>query len=247
MNRKFFLRGLKSITPPVVYDTMQGIYHSLVQDKIDLSDKFPGKVFCIGLNKTGTTSVEQVLRSFGYSLGHYGIAVMLIYDWHRGDFRRLIQYCKTAQAFQDIPFSLPRTYKSLDGAFPDAKFILTIRDSEDQWFRSLTRYHTKRYSSDKSRPPNEEDLKKYSDYPYYGYVLDIMKMVFDYPTVALYDYQYYTERYRQHNQDAIQYFHDKPNKLLILNVSQPGAYQQLASFLNVKVPEGVNFPWKNKT
>jgi hypothetical protein len=247
MNRKGFLGNLKLITPPVLYNFIERLYRSTCRRRVDLSDKFSGKVFCIGLNKTGTTSVEQVLCDFGYHLGHYGIAVMLMSDWHKGDFRRLIQYCHTAQAFQDIPFSLPGTYRYLDEAFPDAKFILTIRDSKEQWLGSLTRYHTKRYSSDKSRPPSEEDLKKYSDYPYHGFVLDIMKMVFDYPTVDLYDYQHYTDLYRQHNQNAIQYFDGRPDKLLILNVSQPNAYQEIGSFLNVEVPQTAKFPWRNKT
>jgi hypothetical protein len=246
MITKKLLNILKPATPPVLYDYIERMYRSS-KCNIDSSNKFSEKVFCIGLNKTGTTSVEHVLYDFGYHLGNYGIAVMLMSDWYKGDFERLIQYCRTAQAFQDIPFSLPKTYQYLDEAFSGAKFILTVRDSEDQWYKSLTRYHTKRYSSDKNRFPTEEDLKEFSDYPYYGFVLDIMKTVFNYPTVDLYDYQHYTELYLQHNHDVMQYFHERSNKLLVLNVSQPNAYQQLASFLNVKIPENAAFPWKNKT
>ena len=45
----------------------------------------------------------------------------------------------------------------------------------------------------------------------------------------------------------MEYFHDRPGKLLVLNVSQPNAYQELAAFLNVTVSRKAGFPWKNKT
>lgn len=240
-------RTLKELTPPLCYRFIEKLYRSCVRTPINSSHKFQGKVFCIGFNKTGTTSVEQALKNFGYRIGNYSIAVMLMTDWYRGDFDRLIRYCQTAEAFQDIPFSLPLTYRHLDAAFPDAKFILTIRDSEDQWFQSLVKYHTKRYSSDKKHPPNETDLSNFSDYPYPGFVLDTTKMVFDYPSVDLYVRDHYTKIYRQHNQDAIEYFSKRPEKLLILNVAHSDAYQKLAFFLNVEVSSKAQFPWKNKT
>ena len=210
------------------------------------SEKFAGKIFCIGFNKTGTTSVEQALKEFKYPLGNQPAAEMLLPDWHRRDFGRIIRYCHSSDAFQDIPFSLPETYRYLDEAFPDAKFILTIRDSNDQWFQSLVRFHTKLFSSDKSRPPNERDLDNAS-YRYRGFGLDAMKIVFNYPEVELYDFDSYTQLYEKHNASVIEYFKDRPDKLLILNVSSPNAYQDLSSFLNVKVPEKSRFPWKNKS
>ncbi len=87
------------------------------------------KIFCIGRNKTGTTSLHAALIEMGIVVGRQRHAELMIGDWSKRDFRRLISFCRTAQAFQDIPFSLPYTFQALDMAFPRSKFILTVRES----------------------------------------------------------------------------------------------------------------------
>ena len=82
------------------------------------------KVFVIGRNKTGTTSVAAALQSLGYRLGSQPQAELLMEDWARRDFRSIIRFCRGADAFQDIPFSLPRTYAAMDRAFPGSRFVL---------------------------------------------------------------------------------------------------------------------------
>ena len=72
------------------------------------------QIFCIGRNKTGTTSLAEALTELGIIVGEQNLAEHLIHDWARRDFRRLFLYCRTAQAFQDIPFSLPFTFQALD-------------------------------------------------------------------------------------------------------------------------------------
>jgi hypothetical protein len=54
------------------------------------------KIFCIGINKTGTTSMAKALSELGISIGRQGPAELLIQDWARRDFRRLIRFCYTA-------------------------------------------------------------------------------------------------------------------------------------------------------
>lgn len=77
------------------------------------------KVFCVGLNKTGTTSWAYAMRELGYIVGSETKATMFFDDWVRKDFRRIIDYCRTqGQAFQDIPFSLPGTIGKWTRLFP---------------------------------------------------------------------------------------------------------------------------------
>ena len=175
---------LKELTPSFCCRSAAKLYRLCGRRRIHTANRFMENVFCIGFNKTGTTSVGQALSDFGYSLGNQPVAEMLLFDWYKHDYDRLIRYCRTAQAFQDIPFSLPGTYRCLDETFPEAKFILTIRDSEEQWFQSLVRFHTKWFSSDKRCPPDENDLKN-ALYRYQGFVLDVMKLVLGYPAVHL--------------------------------------------------------------
>ncbi len=204
------------------------------------------KYFCIGFNKTGTTSVEKSLRSFGLSLGDQATSEMLVFDWAKGEFDRILRFCEMADAFQDIPFSLPGTYKHLYKQYPEAKFILTVRDSSEQWFDSLVRFHAKIFSSNKKHIPTEDDLNN-SLYRYKGYSLDVIKILYNYPEISLYDKLSYIDKYEQHIVDVLDFFQDKPESLLVINVSEEDAYNKLADFVGVNVDKRMSFPWENRT
>lgn len=237
---------VKQLAPPVLWEAFLRLKRRVSQSERKTANRYRGKVFCVGLNKTGTTSLEYALRSFGYRLGAQGVGAMLFADWQAQKWERLIRFCQSAEAFQDIPFSLPGTYRILDEAFPDSKFVLSIRDSKDQWFESMVRFHKRKFSSDRKRLPDQEDLESVR-YPYMGYQLDIMKTVYGYPSVSLYDSHHYKMVYERHNERLVNYFRARPDKLLVLNVSEPNALQRLGAFLNVKVSETARFPWKNRT
>ncbi|MFW6046624.1 MAG: sulfotransferase [Candidatus Woesearchaeota archaeon] len=101
------------------------------------------KVFCVGLNKTATKSLYSAMEDLGFKVGDQRVAEKLFDYWIRRDFKRFIRYCRKAEFFQDVPFSLPYTFIVMDQAFPGSKFILTVRDDEEQWYHSLTRFHEK--------------------------------------------------------------------------------------------------------
>jgi len=105
--------------------------------------KIGRKLFCVGFNKTGTTSLELALSSLGFHMGNQARGELLFRDWCNRKFERIIQLATTADAFQDIPFSLPYTFQVMDLSFPDAKFILTVRDDPEQWYQSISTFHAK--------------------------------------------------------------------------------------------------------
>ena len=116
------------------------------------------KFFCIGRNKTGTTSLKRAFEDLGYPVGNQRKAEILAGKYYFEEkFQPIVDYCKTAQVFQDVPFSYPETYKHLDKAYPGSKFILTLRDSPEQWYRSITRFHAKMFGKE-GRVPTVEDL-----------------------------------------------------------------------------------------
>ena len=201
------------------------------------------KVFCIGRNKTGTTSLAEALRRLGIAVGEQRPTERLIRDWAVRDFRRLVRFCRTAQAFQDIPFSLPYTFQVLDAAFPGSKFILTVRDDAEQWYRSLTQYHARAFGD--GRVPTIDDLKR-ADYCYPGWAYEVFRAV--YPTLENDPYEHDTlvAHYDRHNQTVVDYFQHRRDDLLVLNVAKPGAYRRLCEFLG-KPSAQEDFPWKNKT
>lgn len=204
--------------------------------------RFP-KVFCIGRNKTGTTSIGRALEQLGYKLGVQAEAELLIEDWARRDFRSIVDYCCSADAFQDIPFSLDYTYQAVDSAFPGSKFILTVRDSAEQWFSSLTAFHTKIIR--KGCLPTAEDLKEFP-YRYPGWLWRTHQLVYGIDEQSLYDRDLYIKHYHAHNDRVLHYFERRKDALLVLNVSQTDAMPRLCEFLEVPY-RGQKMPHVNRT
>lgn len=204
--------------------------------------KRKSKVFCIGFNKTGTTSLEQVFRDMGWRVGKQKTAELMLNDWARRDFRSLFKYCKSADFFQDVPFSLPYTYEAVDVAFPGSKFILTVRDSGDQWFDSLVRFHKKLFGL--SDNPSEQELSVVK-YHYSGWLLQALRSIYG-DESGFYDRDVYIDVYERHNKAVLEYFRYRPDDLLVLNVSAEHAYSELMGFLGL--PDGGgSFPWLNKS
>src|SRR5207249_2275253 len=75
------------------------------------------KIFCIGRNKTGTQSLKKAMSDLGYITGNQRKAEKLIDYYKIRDFKPIIDFCKTAQFFQDVPFSWPFTFIAMDVAF----------------------------------------------------------------------------------------------------------------------------------
>lgn len=65
------------------------------------------KIFCTGRNKTGTTSVKRAFQDLGYRVGKEEMAYKYLHAYAKRDFKPIKKFCKTAQVFEDIPFSLP--------------------------------------------------------------------------------------------------------------------------------------------
>lgn len=81
------------------------------------------KIFGIGLSRTGTTSLNNLLRSIGYNVIHYPLPIVM------NDFNN--------DGGTDI--TVANRYKELDAMWPNSKFILTTRD-RTQWLNSVVPY-----------------------------------------------------------------------------------------------------------
>jgi hypothetical protein len=201
------------------------------------------KVFLVGRDRTGTALLAAALEGVGYRIGSQHREVVLLDDWQRGDFRDLIDYCCSADAFQDVPFNLPLTYRALDSAFPSAKFILTVRDSAEQWYKSVATYHA--YLMGLDRWPEAADLKQFS-YHEPGWLWRQQRYVYGIDEASLYDPAIYKAHYLNHNADVIAYFRDRPQRLLVLNLAHETAAQDLARFLGIGAL-GVTIPIPSQT
>jgi Sulfotransferase domain len=201
------------------------------------------KVFCIGLSRTGTTSLEQALQDLGYRLGDQHQGELLLPQYAVRNFRPIVEFCLTADAFQDAPFSFPFTYLALDQSFPNAKFILSVRDSSEQWYRSLVRYHSNLFG--RGHIPTKDDLVR-ATYSYPGFVWESVKVLLNASEEEeIYDKPRLVSYYDRHNSNVRDYFRAKSN-LLEINVSTKGAYGKLCDFLDKK-PIAEDFPWLNSS
>jgi len=202
------------------------------------------KIFCIGRNKTGTTSIQKALYDLGFRVGNQREAELLSNFYFEGNYEPIIDYCKKYQAFQDVPFSWPETYKYLDKAFPNSKFILTVRDSSEQWYQSYVKFQSKIFKN--GNVPTWEDLRN-TEYVYKGWAFNNRKKLYNLSEEDdPYAKSILIQHYEKHNNDVIDYFKDRKDDLLILNLADKDSYKLLCTFLRIKSYKN-NFPWLNKT
>lgn len=207
-------------------------------------NKKRSKIFCIGLHKTGTTSIEKVLTNLNYKIGDQVQGELLLDNWYRRDFDSIIEFSKSAEAFQDTPFSLPFTFIALDQYFENAKFILSVRDDPEQWYNSLTKFHSKKWGFGQN-PPTLDQLKE-ANYRYKGYAYDFNRKVFSTPQNQPYHKKELINYYIKHNKTVKDYFRSQPDKCIEINVNNNQDFSRLVKFLG-KTTEAERFPWENKT
>jgi hypothetical protein len=223
--------------------TLLKVFLRLLLGKYQMRGKGQEKIFCIGRNKTGTTSLRKAMLDLGYVVGSQRAAEMLLRDWAKRDFTMLAAYCRTGEFFQDIPFSLPYTFQAMDMHYPGSKFILTIRDPES-WYKSICQFHR----LDKVFGDKAESLEKLKDvdYCYKGFAYETNVFVYDLPGDDPYHKQTLIEHYNFHNRMVQDYFRNRKEDLLVLDVAEDGAYRKLCEFLG-KPCTSDTFPWENRT
>jgi hypothetical protein len=198
------------------------------------------KIFCIGRNKTGTTSLQKEFKRLGYQVGHQQKAEKLLKEYINEDFESIIQYCKTADVFQDFPFSYPKTFQHLDKAYPNSKFILTIRNSPEEWYDSVIRFHTKILGGSPTF-----DIMKNHEYIWKGWIWEAQKAIYNVDETDTHNKKELIKSYKEYNESVLKYFKDKDN-LLVLNLGEVGSYQKFLKFLNIQSPFS-NFLHENRT
>lgn len=202
------------------------------------------KIFCVGRNKTGTTSVHKIFQQLDIPVGAQREAELLAPDWGIGRFDRIEKYVRYGGvAFQDVPFSLPGTYREMDKRFPGSKFILTVRDSADVWYSSLVRFQSKLFGN--NCLPTKEDLQN-ATYVQKGWAWKMNRFLHDTTEDDLYNEEALKQSYLKHNADVKAYFSDRPEQLLVINLKEADAARKISVFLDTgqRIKQ---IPWENKT
>jgi hypothetical protein len=183
------------------------------------------KIFCIGLNKTGTTSLHDAFLKLNISSVHCneknGNHIKTVIKENHEKGHKLLKGIEQYDAYSD--WSIPSTnhlFIEFDKQYPNSKFILNTRDM-DGWIKSREK-HVKRIKKlDKLQ-------KKYPDNPWYN----INKEAWE-------------KEFIDHHKKVFDYFADRKNNLLIFDVTKGDGWEKLCLFLNKNIPNST-FPTSNK-
>nr|WP_321233389.1 sulfotransferase [uncultured Psychroserpens sp.] len=143
------------------------------------------KVFVIGFQKTGTTSLDLALQRLGYRV--YCVDKNLLKFKNKSDLKNyILETLEVWDAVQDMPW--PLFYKELYQLYPNAKFILTKRHPND-WYKSVIKF--------------------------FGSIrIPFHKNIYHVPCAEGYEKEY-KAIYNKHNEEVLEFFSDKDNFLLM--------------------------------
>jgi hypothetical protein len=206
------------------------------------------RVFCIGLSRTGTTSLCEALNMLGINTIHYP-SILFAYPevinsqtkfipQRKISFYGNIQLKKELKAlnkknpssfldkymgFGDLP--IPLLYKELDKRFPGSKFIFTTRN-EEKWLNSMKWMFQEGRIIWKWGRIDDEILHQ------------------TYGTIC-YEKEKLLARFREYHDEVLMYFAKRPEDLLLLNIDDNKIeFKDICPFLNLKTPNE-NFPSVN--
>ena len=170
-----------------------------------------GKLFGLGLSRTGTTSLHAAAVLMGLSAIHYPLCYRnLALHWLDGDFSPA--HTALFRCYTDLP--TPCFFRELDRSHPGSKFVLTVRD-EAAWLDSVERLHAR-----PQRPSPRATLRQRIRERCYGGVA--------------FDRARYLEIYRRHDDAVRAHFAARPDALLVLDLARDAdPWQRLAAFLGI--------------
>lgn len=182
-----------------------------------MESKETGKIFGVGFQKTGTSTLREALKVLGYRVKD--CSPRTLFPILRKDWNKVLKILKNFDAAEDTPWYY--IYEDLDRLVPNSKFILTVRE-EESWYKSVARH------IGDLRSPEHEWI--------YGRGKGLPK---DYKENTL-------QVYTQHNLDVIHYFRDRPEDFLVMDFAAGDGWEKLCEFLGKDVPNDP-FPHANNS
>lgn len=189
-----------------------------------------------GFGRTGTLSLKFALETLGFGKCYH--FTEMLKSGHSKNWLRVSE--GLTPDWEDIFAGYQSTtdwpaasyYRELAAAFPDAKVILTIRDSDD-WYRSITQTIYRLRSVLPCWMPGIGTIAQLADnVVWHGEFAGKIE-----------DRDYAISRFEAHNAEVCLGIPER--RLLVFNVKE--GWAPLCDFLQVPVPTGVEFPCVNDT
>jgi hypothetical protein len=191
------------------------------------------KIFVIGFNKCGTTSLHAFLKSGGLRSVHWRTpnkTVLAEVMFTNLSLRRpILDGINEFDAYSDMMYLSDKLHLEgnalfpiFDQEYPDARFILNTRD-KSRWLNSRSKHGSRETGSLLKRACACYGLRA--------------------PQVQ----QIWGAQWDRHHSNVIEYFATQPKKLLVFNI-ESDPVEQLVSFLRDRVTlDPANWIWRNKT
>lgn len=179
------------------------------------------KIFGIGLNKTGTTTLAKCLAELGFQ-DHVSVRRDLLGKYREGRLNEIFSVVDAHQTFEDWPW--PLMYKELFFRYGEnGRYVLTKRRTPQVWLDSLKRHSL--------RTP----IGKHCRLLAYGY---------NYPHGVE---GYHLGFYEEHNRDVRNFFkyHGAEHLLLEISFDSGDGWSELCGFLGMPSPSEL-LPHENK-
>ncbi len=198
------------------------------------------KIFNIGLPRTGTTSLNRALNDLGFRSIHNPKhfrkqAMEGRYHFDNDDWQALTNFGE-------------HFYPQLDQTYPNSKFILTVRDEMD-WLNSWRRQIGNSTGDEVptrwawTRPLRMWERKMRRVFGYNTRITHMHARIDIFGT-----YKFHADRclyvYRLHRKDALDYFKERPQDLLVMDICGADGWEKLCPFLEIRAFPKVPFPSK---
>jgi hypothetical protein len=200
------------------------------------------KIFCISIQRTGTTSVGQFFKHFNFKVADWSVSYrnQWSYLWYQGNYEAIFSSKDFLlnQVFEDDPWWCPEFYKVLFHRFPKSRFILFTRDA-NQWFKSMmnhsngktlgnTKIHCKIYRRE------EEFYKLLENEPNFiprDAEIDNLMSLKEWE-------EQYKKIYLLHNKEVKIFFkkHDQKS-LFVSDLNDTYKWDNLADFIKINIPK----------
>lgn len=193
------------------------VYRNFGIDPIAIKP-LPTRIFGVGLHKTSTSSLHSAFKLLGFDSFHWESNKKSWDIWAEMTTLDRSPTLERYYALCDLP--IPMLYKQLDSTYPGSKFILTVRD-ETKWLKSIQGLW-----NPKINPWYDWDKQPFSH--------QIHKALYGRTD---FDAQTFLQKYRQHNAEVQDYFKNRPQDLLVLNMEAGAGWPELCPFLNKPIPD----------
>jgi hypothetical protein len=205
-----------------------------------------GRIFCVSMQRSGTTSVGDWLEAHGLRRAGSPTSVRMGWTrfWWQGNHDVIFesQEFLDAEILEDDPWWCPGVYRMVAERFPDARFILLERD-EDTWFDSMCRHSGGRnpgWTDVHARIYQRED--EWNELSLHNPNLQGGS----WGLLSITEHRaHYQSIYRNHGKEVRNYFADQPGRLYHGRLDDPSVFPRMCDFAGLRHNPAIAIPRSN--